>query len=245
MELDDIAEKARRNLMMVSTGILAVWALGIPLDGKLVGAVDLSAVDPWRAWLTALVVLVYFTLRYHFAPIHSATPKRVDELQAWKARRKNWFEVSRDQELQSALADTACNGTPNSNGSKFVFCFPSKPEGKNAKLLKTDLVKWNGRRGTLHSRWAQMLEEPIGPGTTNIIGPRFISEEQETRVAIRRRAYVRMHFEAWKHAYQPSWNLLELSIPWFLAAGALIVCIWRIAASIYFSFPFVRQLLST
>ena len=80
MDLDDVADKARRNLMVVSTGILAVWALGIPLDGKFVGAVDLSAVSPWRAWSATICVLVYFALRYRLSPSIS------EKLKAWNLR---------------------------------------------------------------------------------------------------------------------------------------------------------------
>lgn len=244
--LDDVAEKARRNLMVISSGILAVALLGIPLDGKLVGAVDLSVVEPWRAWLTTLVVLVYFTLRFHFAPTSTDDAEGFNALQKWKYRRRQWYLTKRDQLLKQALANIDKTGTPKSDGYHFAFHFPNRPEGEQLTLLEIGPCRWNGRQGTYASKWAQMLtDEKLKPGVTVFVGPKFIGEANETKVAIRPVAYFYMHLEAWNHAYQPSWNLLELTIPWLLAAGAFLVCLWRIVVSLYYEFPFVRQLLPT
>ncbi|ASC68600.1 hypothetical protein B9P52_31895 [Achromobacter denitrificans] len=243
MELDDVAEKARRNLMMVATGILAVWALGIPLDGKLIGAVNLAAVEPWRAWLCVSLVLVYFALRYHFAPVDLKTARSVEKLQAWKSRRKSQYRTSREGLFKQLLALSTEDGTPRSNGPQMAFRFPARPPGNGMTLLQTGDCLWNGRSGKFPTRWNQLIREKMEGGGMVSVGYQPVGAEEDAEVTINRLVYLRLHFDAWKHAYQPSWNLLELTIPWILATGAFIVCLWRIATSIYYSFPFVRQLL--
>lgn len=66
--MSDEEGKTRRNLMVFSTGVLAVASLGIPLSGSTFLGLNLKDVDPMNAWVCALVVLVYLTLRYWFDP---------------------------------------------------------------------------------------------------------------------------------------------------------------------------------
>lgn len=242
MELDDVAEKARRNLMMVSTGILAVWVLGIPLDGKLVGTVNLSAVEPWRAWFCVAVVLIYFALRYHYAPTSSDSPEKVDATQAWKSRRRKWFVDNRELLINLSRGIYNSDGTPSSKGSQLTFRIPNRPEGERLALLEMSSCIWNGRHGKYRCRWARVLKDETDPEVT-MMATQFVGEEHQAEVAIRPLTYLGLHFRAWKHAYKLSWPLLELSVPWMAAFVAAVVCICKLAASLYCSFPFVRQLL--
>lgn len=178
MELEDVAEKARRNLMAVASGILAVWALGIPLDGKLVGAVDLSAVEPWRAWIAALMVLTYFALRYHFAPTGHEAAENVELRKEWGDRRRRSYRANRDQLLKLTLAINSADGLPKSKGSKLVFRFPSRPEGENLTLLESGPCSWNGRHGKYSSRWVQILQTSTEPGMATVAATRFVGEMQ-------------------------------------------------------------------
>lgn len=56
--------------------------------------------------------------------------------------------------------------------------------------------------------------------------------------------YARMHWDVIRMAYAPSWKLLELSFPWGFAAGAMLIAMFKLAQSLYYDFPFVRQLLT-
>lgn len=65
--MDDVEEKARRNLLTYSAAILAIAFLEIPLDGNLIGVVNLDKVDSSKAWIAAAAVLIYLFLRYHYS----------------------------------------------------------------------------------------------------------------------------------------------------------------------------------
>jgi len=109
MELEDVSEKARRNVMLASTGILAVWALGIPLDGKLVGAVNLNEVQPWRAWICAAIVLIYFYLRFRLSPSVATARKDYFDFKRMKARQRNEQYAFDQFDTLTAKNDPASN----------------------------------------------------------------------------------------------------------------------------------------
>lgn len=233
--MEDVAEKARRNLMMVSAGILAVSALGIPLDGKLVGAVDLNAVEPWRAWAVALAVLTYFGLRHYFAPdTHKAW---ID----WATRRKSWFITARSILLDQCLPHRTAvtNAQTIFIDHRMTFDDPKLPADCAWVLVSNQNIIWKGRSGATDTLWDKSEKG------RRVITLRSRGADHKSRVefTIRRRTYVRLVLESWAQAYRPSWRLLELSFPWLLAFGAAIVCVCKLVASVYYSFPFIRQLL--
>ncbi|CUJ82074.1 Uncharacterised protein [Achromobacter sp. 2789STDY5608615] len=236
MDLDDVAEKARRNLMIVSTGILAVWALGIPLDGKLVGAVDLSAVAPWRAWLAASCVLVYFAARHYLAP---ATAK---EWAPWSVRRKKSVTSQLDQSV-----GTVFRQIPESCEHEVTVSWIDLRHDINM-TFNVQIDVDNRRRGTFYYTWFQLskLTDDDGRREVSDATPSFPKETMQGEYAFTRRFYLKCQWRAFREAYKPSWELLELSFPWFLAIGASIVCACKLVASLfYYSFPFVRQLVLT
>lgn len=233
--LDDVAEKARRNLMVVAGGILAVWALGIPLDGKLVGAVDLSAVEPWRAWAAVTCVLMYFAARYYLAP------STAQEWSAWSRRRRAKLSEQLRKPLENAFEVPASN--EHEVQLKWEDC--RADFGPNLGLSLPEMV--TRRRGTFDYRWIHALDDLMPKAKSRDAA----LEELGIPVGELRGEYrFNLHFyfmcnlRALRHAYKPSWKLLELSFPWFVAFGAAIVCVYKLAISFYYEFPFVRQLLS-
>lgn len=231
MELDDVAEKARRNLMVVSTGILAVWALGIPLDGKLVGAVDLSAVEPWRAWLSATAVLIYFAARYRLAP---ATTK---EWSGWSRRRRRIINKQLDQSLDRALSLV-----PESTKHEVILSWLDL-RGHGGLDLGLQISAGPGRRGCFQYTWSRGQSSYDRELSEDI--PSLPAGPLEGEYAFTRRFYLACQWRAFREAYKPSWELLELSFPWFLAFGAAVICVFKLGTSlVYYSFPFARQLLS-
>lgn len=231
--LDDVAEKARRNLLVVSSGILAVWALGIPLDGKLVGAVDLSAVEPWRAWLAATAVLTYVAARYYFSP------EAEKAWRSWRYRRRTFLTRSLTRTVEAALKEWPAQV------DYVSFTFTDHAPEQRPVVHPQDGIRVKGRHGEVHHRWSNKSVTFKAPVGTDIIKwtPTAGDEMVVAKLTFPRRIYLRHILRAYRRAYEPSWDLLELSFPWFLAAAALLVCIWRLVVSLYYSFPFVRQLL--
>lgn len=235
MELDDVAEKARRNLMMASTGILAVWALGIPLDGKLVGAVNLSTVEPWRAWATVTAVLLYFSLRHYFAP------PTLKEWQGWTDRRKKWFFEERHRILDRCLPFEALveNAQLALKDNRMTFGNLGIPADQIWVSTRKTNVIWKKHKGQMEVLW----DKHPGRVVTTLRGE-GADHKSTVQFAMRRRTYIWLVGKSWAHAYRLSWRLLELTFPWILAFAAAIVCLCKLATSLYYSFPFVRQLLS-
>lgn len=231
--LDDVAEKARRNLMAVSSGIVAVWALGIPLDGKLVGAVDLGAVEPWRAWVAATCVLAYFAARYHLAP---STTK---EWEPWRVRRTK--DVS--TQLRKTFQD-AFNLVPEATRTRIRVTWQDM---RGADELTYSINEPTGplrRRGQFTYAWHYSSFRHKDSGLTLPDGTPCPTPALQGEFCFSRRYYFACQWRAIRAAYKPSWQLLELSFPWALAFGAAAVCFWRLGVSLYYSFPFVRQLLT-
>lgn len=233
--LDDVADKARRNLMVMSTGILAVFALGIPLDGKLVGAVDLSAVQPWRAWLVALIALVYFAARYHYAPEQAARWKE------WKDRRQQKLQELMENEFVGALQDPMPKST-----NKVLLHLPEEPSEPGWRLARKSPSTWEGSKCSFDFKWIKNERDGVRrirvrsldgsePQTTMVKGQAILSASH----------YRALRWESVRFAYTPSWNLLEISVPWILAIPAAAVCVGHIVVSLCYDWPFVRQLLTT
>ncbi|WP_287814512.1 hypothetical protein [Achromobacter sp.] len=245
MSLEDVADKARRNLMAVSSGIVAVWALKIPLDGRLVGAVDLNAVEPWRAWAAALVVLVYFALRHHFSPPNKQAWEK------WANRRQAWFHGEIVELLEKSAEILSVDPKKKKPSRRLGWIV--QPE----KVIFNDLnlqppqngLFWVSRaienvRRKRNAGSVVVCWERATPGTRSVGFGRTRGEiRTDLRYRVRAWTYHSLALRSWFRAYTPSWELLEHSVPWFVAFFALAVCVWRLAVSLYYEFPFVRQLL--
>ncbi|WP_246892482.1 hypothetical protein [Achromobacter xylosoxidans] len=233
--LDDVAEKARRNLMIVSSGIWAVAFLGIPLDGKLVGAVDLASVQPWRAWLVASVALFYFGARYYYAP------KVLEAWKPWASRRKDALrkEYTENLNWQTTMKNFRESSTC------IDITWPYVPDNPAVYPEKTSEFELSGRSGSFQFVWDQSVlvksfAEEFLPGEQI---PSYPSPTLEARFRLKWRYYLTTQWRAFRQAYKLSGELLELTVPWLLAFGAAFICVCKLVASLYYSFPFVRQLL--
>ncbi|MGB3818119.1 hypothetical protein [Achromobacter pulmonis] len=228
MELDDVAEKTRRNVMLVSTGILAVWALGIPLDGKLIGAISLDAVQPWRAWLCALVVLGYFWLRCHLSPTRT---------EAHKAHQKKKAEERAERESAFLERQFANYIEKKPHWVKFVET-KAAPTGQLPTLATS--VNWLNEysSGKVAFLWHFPEEDGghIDWNKANIGRAQF-----HVPLPVRAGRWIWDHCRRIRNL---TWDGLELSLPHFLTIFAAAVCLAKLAASLYYEFPFIRQLLS-
>lgn len=214
---EDVADKTRRNLMFVSTGIIAVWMLGIPLDGKLIGAVDLKSVEPWRAWACALAVLVYTALRFYFAPAYAEQRKE------WSEERSATFEQVQHSHVAWALAGQRSSGRVRGvyfeipqckHGSEWRACIPSSDLDFNV----------DDGTGSIRIAWRTPEE-----GLRNS----YIDDGKTyASFAISKRRLMLLHLEAMRYNYVPSWAVLEHSLPYWLFILASAICAHRLLVHI-------------
>ena len=236
--MEDVAEKSRRNLMLLATGIIVVWLLGIPLQGHLVGAVNLDTVEPYRAWLCALGALAYFFLRYHLEPKNSAERKK------WKAYRRGLLRRRFELLVASEFAHFRNGGI-----TKLQFSpqrelepgdrmggIPVPSEPTFTKQFRAGSVPYEVIRtfvfGRPDSDDPEMVDSTIGNSACNFKVP--LPLELRIRLLNTYAGYRRL-----------SWNSLEFTLPYAWSCIAAVVCFAKIASSLYYDFPFVRQLLST
>lgn len=68
MSFDDTAEKVRRNVVVLSAGIIITSALNLQVDqaSKLFGVIELQFISSFKFWILLTVVLIYVFLRYWF-----------------------------------------------------------------------------------------------------------------------------------------------------------------------------------
>lgn len=229
MELDDVAEKARRNVMLVSTGILAVWALGIPLDGKLVGAVNLNEVQPWRAWTCATIVLIYFYLRFRLSPSVATARKEYLAFKKTQSRLRN--EKYACDQFDTLVAKKQAR-------LEFQVATPPRDGLVPDHAIRGFEIIWQpptlaGQRGTLTYGW-QFPESAGGShqfyGHAEFFIPRWWLTQRTIREHMTRLTDL-------------TWAGLEVTLPTLLAIAALTVSLVKTALALYYEFPFVRQLL--
>lgn len=86
--IDDEDQKARRNLVMFSSGVLLLAWLEIPITVVVAKLGDaLPAISPVRAWSAALIVLFYLAFRYHFNGEGKETLNRLQKRYAQRLQR--------------------------------------------------------------------------------------------------------------------------------------------------------------
>lgn len=227
--MDDVAEKTRRNLMMVSTGILAVWALGIPLDGKLVGAVNLNEVEPWRAWACTLVVLSYFYIRFRRSPTYSSERSKYSREQLEQLRAKCVVVI-----------DASYSAMTSGKKSSVTFILPELAQGYTLGG-PVDYQPRGWKSTSPLERQGSMGVDNVPPN-----GSQILAGIAMVRFTLPRSIVAKLWFQMhWERLRKINWSGLEVTLPTILAYTAAMVCIWKLAESVYCSFPFVRQLLPT
>lgn len=68
MSFDDTANKVRRNVVVLSSGIIIASVLELQTDqaSKLFGVIELQSVSTLRFWILLSIILIYVFLRYWF-----------------------------------------------------------------------------------------------------------------------------------------------------------------------------------
>ena len=223
MSLDDVAEKARRNLMILTTGILTVVALGIPLDGKLVGAVNLSEVEPTRAWICAIVALGYFYLRFRLSP-------SMQKVRAGYHQDKLTSRKTRDERYVTEQYGKVKRGEK----AKLHFELPPLPKSNYqpgnelVQGIALEAETLRGRSGSIRFLWR--LVEGVGISNLPAGEAKFHIPWHWTL-----RQNIAGHFG---RVLRVRWGGLEVTLPSAMTLAALAVCVWKIGISREYWAPF-------
>ncbi|MGZ8132445.1 hypothetical protein ACXU40_08620 [Bordetella bronchiseptica] len=209
--MDDIQEKTRRNLVVYSSGILAIQFLGIPFNGHLLGVAKLDQVDPTHAWICALIVLAYLWLRYRYAPQNMVGIRKHDKIVAETATAPLVNRI-REQFLRVLTGQRPAG---------VRFSEVEHPPGVTGVRPTNTSITWQtDRRGAIQSIWEATHASPNLVGTTGVSRAKFVVPWPSAVLARCTRTLRR---------YQLSWEMLEYRIPALLANAAGVVCVLQIA----------------
>lgn len=218
MEVEDVPDKARRNLMFVATGVIAVWALGIPLDGKLIGVIDIKSVQPWRAWACALLVLAYCYARYHYAP---STGHGLSE---WRTVRKKMRARLIEDLVKTAIIKTL-EGVPQNRVS---IKYEHEPTDgyRYMRIVPGDESAFDRWKGEVRIHWAPLEIQTVKP---SIEVMKKMGNFGQFGFAVNICPRAQSEIAIWRHSLRLGWTTLEFLLPYPLAVFAAGIAFYHLA----------------
>lgn len=230
-EVDDVAGKTRRNLVVFAATIIAIWALDIPLSGNLLGAIALDKVHPTAAWIAAILILAYLFSRFYHEPHVNRERKRLRQ-----ERDDDFLSMMSAEYTSAALAISQEYSTKNVRAS---FDSP-RPHAEAVPVVYMPDVKNTTRKVHFFFTWAEKSEDyPRSNRNATII-----QRDRQGYWTLRVCRYWHIRLQVWLRAHKFGFDLFEYAVPIGVSALALVVAVCKLLASLYYSFPFVRQLLS-
>ncbi|WP_150123801.1 hypothetical protein [Achromobacter xylosoxidans] len=215
--MSDELGKTRRNLMVFSTGVLAVAFLEIPLNGSKFLGLDLNGLDPSRVWSGTLIALLYLVLRYWHDP---AIRKLASE---WK---KQGTEI-----YQKLSMTTIENAFKHRERRKilprviFNISQPPAPSARPGLIGRYSFTTW--RTGNVAIGWSgddgQIDGHPVKVTYARDGSAWFrISRLSTAWLAVR----------TFRNMLRVSWTVLEIVVPVLLAIGATGVACFKLAQAL-------------
>ncbi|WP_241065496.1 hypothetical protein [Achromobacter insuavis] len=216
MEVDDVDDKTRRNLLVVATVIVLVWILGVPLNGTLFGMISLKEVSVSRAWWCAFVVLGYLSAR-HFRARQNAKELK----DCWKAAIKNLA----DDRTQLVRACWDAHLTKRKRNLRCYFDNPPCPDStlfdrQPFYFQRPDVAKWrNWISGDLTIFWRRKGAKR---------GDAYEFQTGVTYFALTPTGVLWLIL-SWflRRVLVPSWTALEQFVPYSLALLAAAICLGK------------------
>ena len=212
-DMSDEKGKTRRNLMVFSTGVLAVTMLNIPLESSTFLGLNLKDVSPNRIWLCSLIVLIYLLLRYWHDPTIQLESRKWDE---------ECRQSMRTHLMKRVRTDLGRNALGKRHAVKFIYPVPPAPGARPFILgdFYMDPSEWRTARAEM--AWEhESLSDPGRYTRTRV--PKSPAEARiPIRVLMTCWAKVRLRNLA------PNWNMLELAVPLAMGAVAAIFCLIRL-----------------
>ncbi|NYT37388.1 hypothetical protein ERD78_11675 [Allopusillimonas soli] len=210
--MDDVPEKTRRNLLVVSSALVLLWFLNAPLYGKATGLFDLSPGDAWRPWLAAVLVLAYFFLRFHTSP--------ADAEERAAALRRYWQKIHKKKEIYIFSVSTAAlaRGSrprilpfldPKRAPHILVQCDLGRDSAGEVSDFRSNevVVLWYRQPDTAHAQTNEVIK-----GNASLM---FTDA-------------VRIHYAVWSEGRFFWWPVLRWGVPYALSLAALAVCLGSI-----------------
>lgn len=148
MDIEDVQEKTRRNLVAFSTAVWAIVWLEAPIKGTFFGVVDVQSVSPVRAWTAILIILSYLMLRFH-------------QFSDTSRERRLWPQAIREKRdrFVMALVERAINNSVRAGyplvGIQIRGLLPTSPEWtfQHIQSVNGDQFIASGWSGPIGCRW--------------------------------------------------------------------------------------------
>ncbi|MNY09495.1 hypothetical protein D3C86_1424110 [compost metagenome] len=215
--MSDEAGKTRRNLVVLSSAVVAIAFLEVPLQGSLIGAINLDKVDPKSAWIAVAVCLTYFLLRFltdgnntrnikqWWAGVLEYQPNSVHGFLRSKQANASWEHWHCEQDKPDNIADVQLD----------VFY---EPLGQ----------AWDYERGsrtaTARAQWAEYLEQNGRRERMRQITSLF---QVSQRIPLK--IYIKSYAIALCKATIPGWVFTEYVFPTVWAIASISICLYKMA----------------
>jgi hypothetical protein len=209
--VSDEEGKTRRNLMVFSTGILAVGILGIPISESTLLGINLKNVSPERAWGCAMVVLVYLTLRYWFDPTFQK------QRSIWNKREKEFREKYSTLVIRWSFSHWLAGKW----WSPVIFDLPAPPVQRARPALEGYVEFKNELAGSAKLTWTAPANVMNVPGASESVTHAVVyARDDYAKFRIRGLVFLGIGVLTISRMMLVNWLLLEIAVPLGLALAA-------------------------
>lgn len=216
--MSDEAGKTRRNLVVLSSAVVAIAFLEVPLQGSLIGAINLDKVDPKSAWIAVAVCQAYFFVRF------LTDGNNTKNIKLW------WGQV-RDRQpavVRSFLLSKKSNR--DFTTWKYEVSKPDDVADARIDLYEIHDRIWTYERGTriatAHALWREYQTINGRATLMRDITPLFKVSRQ-----IPLKLFIKSYVAAiWKAAI-PGWVFTEYVFPTGWAIASFSICLYKAATA--------------
>ncbi|MFY3305255.1 hypothetical protein ACOTEY_29145 [Achromobacter xylosoxidans] len=215
MNIDDVEDKTRRNLMAYCTAIIASTLLDVSISQNVLGITVKSDAAPWLVSVCANAVLLYLLVRFMLSPKVAEARSQwfMDHRQKIGARQLEYVKKELRAAIFYKLAPKGLKITGNHLPVTHRVIVEDPPP----------VIEWfDEGRGIFLGHWAQSVSNTaVGADYKNPLhGPVYF---QLTRG--RQRIYSWMLIQA---RYRLDWPSLELGFPLLMAFAAAGCILWKL-----------------
>ncbi|MGG7675190.1 hypothetical protein [Pseudomonas sp. WC2] len=216
--MEDMPDKLRRNVMIISTVILSTWGFDLTLkpSGSILGVVDIPDIPPFKIWSLLTLMLVYFFLRY----IYSDQVK--DDLKKFKTEYTNLKIEKAAKQIKRRVHRYLKTGKP--------------PHGM-PHLIPTEIRKTLFPIDNFLFKPHYFLDQNCSSGQvgitykiTNKRGEIFLSTDKETKYDFEFPCIERCKIKAltFLRASTISKGAVDFLFPMLLATLSIAICLYKI-----------------
>ncbi|MFY2835795.1 hypothetical protein [Achromobacter xylosoxidans] len=215
--MSDEAGKTRRNLVVLSSAVVAIAFLEVPLQGSLIGAINLDKVDPKSAWIAVAVSLAYFFVRFLTDGNHTTNIRR------W------WVEV---REYQAAVVSGFLHSNGANSDARNWTLERDKPDSDGEVELVIYQIhgrKWQYESGSRVAHAQGLWSESVLDLEQMRHNRRELTALFKVSQQIPFKILIKSYVMALMKAAIPGWVFTEYVFPAAWALISLGVCFFKIA----------------